>query len=67
VQQTCFLYAFEPGGNRVEIITDGRLLLAPDRPSVTWTLEERKRGQAWGTLMPESWFTYATPPVEPPP
>ena len=67
VQQTCFLYAFEPGGNRVEIITDGRLLLAPDRPAVTWTLEERKRGQAWGTLMPESWFTYATPPVEPPP
>ena len=67
VQQTCFLYAFEPGGNRVEIITDGRLLLAPDRPAVTWTLEERKRGQAWGTLMPESWFTYATPPVEPSP
>ena len=64
VQQTCFLYAFEPGGNRIEIITDGRLLLAPDRPPVTWTLEERKRGQAWGTLMPESWFTYATPPVE---
>ena len=27
-------------------------------------MEERKRGQAWGTLMPDSWFTYATPPVE---
>ena len=66
VQQTCFLYAFEPGGNRIEIITDGRLLLAPDWPPVTWTMEERKRGQAWGTLMPESWFTYATPPVEAP-
>ena len=66
VQQTCFLYAFEPGGNRIEIITDGRLLLAPDWPPVTWTMEERKRGQAWGTLMPESWFTYATPPVESP-
>jgi catechol 2,3-dioxygenase len=66
VQQTCFLYAFEPGGNRVEIITDGRLLLAPDWPPVTWTMEERMRGQAWGTLMPESWFTYATPPVESP-
>ena len=66
VQQTTFLYAFEPGGNRVEIITDGRLLLAPDRPPVTWTLEERKRGQAWGTLMPDSWFTYATPPIETP-
>ena len=64
VQQTFFLYAFEPGGNRVEIITDGRLLLAPDWKPVTWTLEERKRGQAWLTLMPESWFTYATPPAD---
>jgi hypothetical protein len=27
-------------------------------------MEERLRGQAWGTLMPESWFAYATPPVE---
>lgn len=66
VQQTCFLYAFEPGGNRIEIITDGRLLLAPDWPPVTWTLEERQRGQAWSTVMPDSWFTYATPPVETP-
>jgi catechol 2,3-dioxygenase len=66
VQQTCFLYAFEPGGNRIEVITDGRLLLAPDWPPVTWTMEERMRGQAWGTLMPDSWFTYATPPVESP-
>jgi len=64
VQQTFFLYAFEPGGNRIELITDGRLLLAPDWKPITWTLEERKRGQAWLTLMPESWFTYATPPVE---
>jgi catechol 2,3-dioxygenase len=63
VQQTCFLYAFEPGGNRVEIISDPRLLLAPDWRPITWTLEERKRGQAWGTIMPESWFTYATPPA----
>ena len=63
VQQTFFLYVFEPGGNRVEIITDGRLILAPDWPGVTWTLEERSRGQAWGTAMPDSWFTYATPPA----
>ena len=53
------------GRQHVEIITDGRLLLAPDRPPVTWTLEERKRGRAWGTLMPDSWFTYATPPSRP--
>jgi catechol 2,3-dioxygenase len=63
VQQTFFLYAFEPGGNRIEVISDGRLILAPDWPPVTWTLEERKRGQAWRTAMPESWFTYATPPA----
>lgn len=64
VQQTFFLYVFEPGGNRVEIITDGRLILAPDWPAVTWTLEERRRGQAWGTAMPDSWFEYATPPAD---
>lgn len=64
VQQTFFLYFFEPGGNRVEIITDGRLILAPDWPSVTWTLEERQRGQAWGTAMPDTWFQYATPPAD---
>lgn len=65
VQQTCFLYAFEPGGNRIEVITDGRLILAPDWQPITWTMKERKRGQAWGTIMPESWFKYATPPVAP--
>ena len=66
VQQTFFLYAFEPGGNRIELITDVRLLLAPDWKPITWTQKERERGQAWLTLMPESWFTYATPPVESP-
>ena len=32
VQQTFFLYTLEPGGNRVELITDGRLILSPDWP-----------------------------------
>jgi catechol 2,3-dioxygenase len=64
VQQTFFLYVFEPGGNRVEIITDGRLILAPDWRPISWTLEERMRGQAWGTHMPDSWFNYATPPAD---
>ena len=63
VQQTYFLYTFEPGGNRVEVITDGRLILAPDWKPITWTLEERRRGQAWRTHMPESWFEYVTPPT----
>jgi catechol 2,3-dioxygenase len=64
VQQTFFLYAFEPGGNRIEVISDGRLILAPDWRPITWTLAERRRGQAWGTAMPESWFNYATPPAD---
>ena len=63
MQQTFFLYAFEPGGNRIELITDVRPPLAPDlvKP-ITWTKKQRERGQAWLTRMPESWFTYATPP-----
>lgn len=61
VQQTFFLYVYEPGGNRVEIISDCRLIFAPDAEPVTWTATERKRGQAWRTLMPQSWFDYATP------
>lgn len=64
VQQTFFLYVYEPGGNRIEIISDIRLLLSPDREPVTWSQAERERGQAWGTLMPESFYTYATPLVE---
>jgi catechol 2,3-dioxygenase len=63
VEQTFFLYAFEPGGNRIEVITDTRLLLAPDHRPVSWSVAERGRGQAWQTAMPESWFTYATPPA----
>jgi catechol 2,3-dioxygenase len=61
IQQTFFLYVYEPGGNRIEIISDCRLIFAPDAEPVTWTATERKRGQAWQTIMPQSWFDYATP------
>lgn len=61
VQQTFFLYVYEPGGNRVEMISDIKLLLDPDHETVTWTQAEREKGQAWRTIMPESFFTYATP------
>jgi catechol 2,3-dioxygenase len=68
VQQTFFLYVYEPGGNRVEVANAGaRLILAPDWTPIVWTEEERKKGQAWGMKTVESFHTYGTPPVEPAP
>jgi catechol 2,3-dioxygenase len=65
VQQTFFLYVYEPGGNRVEVANAGaRLILAPDWKPIIWSEEERKRGQAWGLKTVESFHTYGTPPVD---
>src|SRR5206468_8413916 len=65
IQQTFFLYVYEPGGNRVEVDCAGaRLVLAPDWPPVVWTEAERKKGQAWGLKTIESFHTYGTPPIE---
>lgn len=65
VQQTFFLYVYEPGGNRFEIANAGaRLIMAPDWQTVVWTEEERKKGQAWGLQTVKSFHTYGTPPVE---
>ena len=65
VQQTFFLYVYEPGGNRVEVANAGaRLVLAPDWKPITWTETERKKGQAWGLKTIESFHTHGTPPVE---
>jgi catechol 2,3-dioxygenase len=65
IQQTFFLYVYEPGGNRFEISCAGaRLLLAPDWKSVIWNEAERKKGQAWGLPTIESFHTHGTPPVE---
>lgn len=62
VQQTFFLYVYEPGGNRVEVANAGaRLVLAPDWKPITWTEEERKKGQAWGLKTIESFHTHGTP------
>ncbi len=64
IQQTFFLYVYEPAGNRVEIANAGaRLILAPDWQTVTWTEAERKKGQAWGLKTIESFHTHGTPPV----
>jgi catechol 2,3-dioxygenase len=65
IQQTFFLYVYEPGGNRVEIANAGaRLILAPDWKPIRWTEAERRKGQAWGLKTIESFHTYGTPPVE---
>ena len=65
IQQTFFLYVYEPGGNRVEVANAGaRLILAPDWKPVVWTEAERKKGQAWGLQTIASFHTHGTPPVE---
>jgi catechol 2,3-dioxygenase len=65
IQQTFFLYVFEPGGNRIELCNPlTRLVLAPDWPLITWTQAERSKGQAWGLRTIESFHTHGTPPVE---
>jgi catechol 2,3-dioxygenase len=65
VQQTFFLYVYEPGGNRIEVANAGaRLILAPDWKPIVWTEEERKKGQAWGLKTIESFHTHGTPVVE---
>lgn len=65
IQQTFFLYVYEPGGNRIELCNPlTRLVLAPDWSLITWTEEERKKGQAWGLKTIESFHTHGTPPED---
>jgi len=62
IQQTFFLYVWEPGGNRIELCNPGaRLLLAPDWKTIEWNMEERAKGQAWGLKTIESFHTHGTP------
>lgn len=62
IQQTFFLYVWEPGGNRLEFANAGaRLMLAPDWKTIEWTEEERKKGQAWGMKTIETFHTHGTP------
>ena len=64
IQQTFFLYVYEPGGNRFEVCNAGaRLILAPDWKPIVWNEEERKKGQAWGLQTIASFHTHGTPPV----
>jgi catechol 2,3-dioxygenase len=62
VQQTFFLYVYEPGGNRFEICNAGaRLILAPDWRTIVWSEAERRKGQAWGLQTIASFHTHGTP------
>jgi catechol 2,3-dioxygenase len=64
IQQTFFLYLYEPAGNRIELCNpSGRLIFAPDWEPITWTEAERAKGQAWGLKTIESFHVHGTPPV----
>jgi catechol 2,3-dioxygenase len=62
INQTFFLYVYEPGGNRIEFTNAGaRLLLDPDQPVVEWSEAERSKGQAWGMKTISTFHTHGTP------
>lgn len=63
INQTYFVYVYEPGGNRIEICSGGYLVLAPDWEPISWSEKERARGQAWGNQTVASFHTYGTPVV----
>jgi len=59
-----FLYLYEPGGNRIELVTGGYLIFHPDWEPITWSEADRKHGQAWGLHLPPSFHSYGTPVVD---
>jgi catechol 2,3-dioxygenase len=63
IQQTFFLYTYEPGGNRIEINAGGYLIFAPDWKPIVWTQAERAKGQAWGLQTVASFHTRGTPDI----
>jgi catechol 2,3-dioxygenase len=63
IQQTFFLYTWEPGGNRIEVCSGGYLIFDPDHEPVVWTQAERAKGQAWGMQTVATFHIKGTPPV----
>ena len=63
IQQTFFLYTWEPGGNRIEVCSGGYLIFAPDHEAVVWSQAERAKGQAWGMQTVPSFHIKGTPSV----
>lgn len=65
ISQAYFMYVFEPGGNRVELFSDGYLIFDPSYPTVTWREENLAKGIVWwGGSLPGEYFRYGTPQVE---
>lgn len=64
INQTYFVYCYEPGGNRIEIASGGYLVLEPDWEVISWDEKERARGQAWGNATVSTFHTYGTPIVD---
>jgi catechol 2,3-dioxygenase len=63
IQQTFFLYTWEPGGNRIEVCSGGYLVFAPDHEPVVWSQAERAKGQAWGMQTVPSFHIKGSPAV----
>lgn len=66
IGKTTFLYAIEPGGNRIELVGDqGALIFDPSHQTVKWKASELGTAVVWtGTEFPQSFWTYATPSDE---
>ena len=64
ITQAFYLYLYEPGGNRIEVYSNGYLIFAPDWQPIIWRKAERGRGVYWGGTLPESFRTYGTPVVD---
>jgi catechol 2,3-dioxygenase len=65
VSQAHFLYAFEPGGNRVELFGDtGYLIFDPSWKPITWSGKALEKSIIWfGSPLPAEYFLYGTPNI----
>jgi catechol 2,3-dioxygenase len=60
--QGTFIYAREPGGNRIELYTGGYLALEPDFETVVWGAEQAEYMLVWvGMPMSEEFLTQGSP------
>lgn len=58
-----FLYLFEPGGNRIEVMGDpGYMIFDPAWRTVVWDASEIATAVTWaGSPVPDSFWVYGTP------
>ena len=62
-----FLYLFEPGGNRIELMGDpGYMIFDPAWRTVVWDASEIATAVTWaGSPVPDSFWVYGTPDQPP--